>query len=246
MSTSTAAAVRPALVTGASRGLGRGIAIALAALGHPVIVNYLANAAAAQTTVATIVAAGGRALAIAADVAQQTEVARLVAEARAAFGPIAIAVNNAGIGPRKTIDEITLADFDAVMASNLRSSFMVTQAVVPDMRALGYGRLLFLSSTAARIGGIVSPAYAASKAGMEGLMHFYATHLLKDGITANAIAPALIETDMVAGIAPPAAASLPLGRFGRVEEVNLVAQMLVQCEYMTGQTIQVNAGRYHT
>lgn len=246
MKVDAAAASRPALVTGASRGLGRGIATALAELGHPVIVNYLANAAAAHTTVDAIVAAGGRAVAIAADVAQESEVARLVVEARAAFGPIAVLVNNAGIGPRKTIDEITLADFDAVLAANLRSSFMVTQALVPDMRALGYGRLLFLSSTAARIGGLVSPAYAASKAGMEGLMHFYATHLQKDGITANAIAPALIETEMVAGIAPPTAASMPLGRFGRVEEVNVVAQMLVQCEYMTGQTIQVNAGRYHT
>lgn len=241
----SAAAARPALVTGASRGLGRGIAIALAALGHPVVVNYRAQADAAQDTVATIVAAGGRACAIAADVSQHAEVARLVAAARAAFGPIAIAVNNAGIGPRRSIDDITLADFDAVIAANLRSSFMVTQAVVPDMRALGYGRLLFLSSTAARIGGIISPAYAASKAGMEGLMHFYATHLQKDGITANAIAPALIETDMVSGVVP-STASMPLGRFGRVEEVNIVAQMLVQCEYMTGQTIQVNAGRYHT
>lgn len=237
---------RPALVTGASRGLGRGIAIALAALGHPVVVNYRADAAAAAGTVATIVGAGGRAVAVAADVSQEGEVARLVKAARDAFGPVAILVNNAGIGPRKTIDEITFADFDDVIAANLRSSFMVTQAVVSDMRARKYGRLLFLSSTAARIGGIVSPAYAASKAGMEGLMHFYATHLLKDGITANAIAPALIETDMVAGIAPPAVASMPLGRFGRVEEVNVVAQMLVQCEYITGQTIQVNAGRYHT
>lgn len=239
-------ATRPVLVTGGSRGLGRAIAIALAAHGHPVVVNYQRRADAAAEVVDAIERAGGHALAVAADVGDPAGVEALFDAARDAFGPPAIVVNNAGIGPRATVDEITLAGFDDVIAANLRSAFMVTQAALPAMRAAQWGRLVFLSSTAARIGGIVSPAYAASKAGMEGLMHYYATHLLKDGITANAVAPALVATDMVAGIAPPPPAALPLGRFGRPEEVSAVVELLVACEYITGQTIQVNAGRYHT
>lgn len=237
---------RPALVTGASRGLGRAIAIALGEMGYPVIVNYLANQAAAQSVVTAITQGGGHALAIGADVSREPEVERLFVQAREAFGPPTIVVNNAGIGTHASVTEISPADFDSVIANNLRSAFLVTQAAVPDMMSADWGRLVFMSSTAARIGGIVSVAYAASKAGIEGLMHYYATHLLTYGITANAVAPALFETDMVAGMTLPPTAALPLGRLGRPEEIGLVVKTIVLCEYMTGQTIQVNAGRYHT
>jgi 3-oxoacyl-[acyl-carrier protein] reductase len=233
-----------ALVTGASRGIGRAVAVALAAAGADVAVNYRSREAAAATTCAEIERRGVRALAVQADVSQSPAVARMVAAVEQSLGPVDILVNNAGIVDAKPLAEITEADWDEVLAVNLKSAFLVTQQVLVGMRSRGWGRIIMLSSVAAQTGGITGPHYAASKAGMLGLTHSYARHLFKEGVTVNAIAPALIETDMVTGNLQASPAAIPLGRFGAPEEVASVAVMLAKNGYITGQTINVNGGWY--
>ncbi|HUL00730.1 MAG TPA: SDR family oxidoreductase, partial [Nitrospirota bacterium] len=139
------------------------------------------------------------------------------------------------------IDEVS---WDRVLNINLKSMFLVTQTVIPEMRSQGWGRIVNISSTAAQVGGIVGPHYAASKAGVIGLSHYYAQALAKDGITVNAVAPALIETDMLAGLSQARPDLIPLGRFGTVNEVSDTVIMIVQNGFITGQTINVNGGRY--
>lgn len=160
------------------------------------------------------------------------------------LGPASILVNNAGIARIQPLESITEQDWDEVVDTNLKSCFLVTQAVLPWMRARRHGRIINLTSIAAFTGGVIGPHYAASKAGMVGLTHSYANLLAKDGITVNAIAPALVETDMVtgAGIANPA--RVPVGRLGHVDEVSDIVVMLVQNGYITGQTIHVNGGLF--
>jgi 3-oxoacyl-[acyl-carrier protein] reductase len=160
------------------------------------------------------------------------------------LGPAEILVNNAGITRPQPLHEITEKDWDELLDTNLKSVFLVTQCVLPAMRACHWGRIINLSSVAAQTGGVVGPHYAASKAGIIGLTHSYATLLSKEGITVNAIAPALIYTEMVA-VNPKARADLiPVGRFGAVEEVAEIAVMLARNGYITGQTINVNGGWY--
>jgi 3-oxoacyl-[acyl-carrier protein] reductase len=129
---------------------------------------------------------------------------------------------------------------------NLKSCFLVTQAVLPGMRERRWGRIINVSSVAAQVGGVVGPHYAASKAGMHGLTHYYAAHLAGEGIRVNTIAPALIDTEMVRANLNASPAKIPVGRFGTVEEVAEVAVMLAANDYITGQTISVNGGWYLT
>ena len=229
---------RAALVTGASRGIGRAIALALAEAGADVVVNYLSRSREAEEVEARINQSGRRCVAIQADVSVASDVARLVAAA----GPIDILINNAGIARPQAIEEISERDWDDLIDVNLKSCFLVTQAVLPGMRARRWGRTVNLSSVAAQVGGVVGPHYAASKAGMLGLTRYYARHLAKEGIRVNAIAPALIETEMVTSNPNAQAGHIPVGRFGQVDEVAQVAVMLVRNGYMTGQTINVNGG----
>jgi 3-oxoacyl-[acyl-carrier protein] reductase len=232
-----------ALVTGASRGIGRAIAIALGEAGAAVAVNYRSRDAAAQETCEAIRRAGARALAVQADVSRAEAVARMHTAIEADLGPVDILVNNAGIVSAAPLAEITEADWDEMLAVNLKSAFLVTQQVVPGMRARGWGRIIMISSVAAQTGGITGPHYAASKAGLLGLTHSYARHLFTAGVTVNAIAPALIVSEMVTNIqAKPE--MIPIGRFGVPEEVAAVAVMLAQNGYLTGQTINVNGGWY--
>jgi 3-oxoacyl-[acyl-carrier protein] reductase len=235
---------RTALVTGGSRGIGRAIALALAQAGADVAVNYRANAAEAEQVCAAIAKLGRRTVKIAADVSAAGDVARLVTATEAALGPVEILVNNAGIAPPVGIEALTEELWDETIAVNLKSVFLVTQAVLPGMRQRRWGRIINISSTAAQIGGIVGPHYAASKAGIHGLTHGYASRLAKEGITANVIAPALIETDMVRALPAAAVDRIPVGRFGRPEEVAEIAVMLARNGYVTGQTINVNGGVY--
>ena len=230
-----------ALVTGGSRGIGAAIAIALAEAGAAVAVNYRKRAGDAEAVVAKIRDMGGRAIAIAADVSQSTRVASMVAEATSELGPIDILVNNAGIAIVRGIDDLTESDFDRVITVNLKSAFLCTQAVLPAMRARKWGRIVNISSGAARGGGTIGVHYNASKAGMEGLTRGYAARLVKEGITVNAVAPSLIETDMMRG-RPELASRIPLGRFGSPEEVANGVLMVLGNEYMTGQTIMLNGG----
>ena len=230
-----------ALVTGASRGIGAAIAIALAEAGAAVAVNYRERADDADAVVAGIKDMGGRAIAIAADVSQAASIARMVDHAASALGPIDILVNNAGIAIVRGIDDLTESDFDQTITVNLKSAFLCTQAVVPGMRAKKWGRILNISSGAARGAGAIGVHYNASKAGMEGLTRGYAARLVKEGITVNAVAPTLIETDMMRG-RPELAQRIPLGRFGTPEEVANAAVMVLGNDYMTGQTITLNGG----
>ena len=232
---------RVALVTGSSRGIGRAIAVALARAGADLAINYVADLADAQREVE---AAGRRCITVRADVGAVSEVARLVHTVEAQLGAIDILVNNAGIGRPQKIEEIAESDWDEVLRVNLKSCFLMTQAVLPGMRARRWGRIVNVSSVAAQVGGVVGPHYAASKAGMHGLTHFYAAHLAGEGITVNAIAPALIDTDMVRANPNATASRIPVGRFGEVEEVADVAVMLAGNAYITGQTINVNGGWY--
>jgi len=235
---------RIALVTGASRGIGRAIAVALARTGADVAVNYRSNESAAQEVCSQIRGMGRRALSVQWDVAGSSDVARMVEVVRRELGPITILVNNAGIGMVRTIKDITEKDWDEMLAVNLKGPFLVTQAVVPDMRVARWGRIIGLSSVAAQMGGVVGPHYAASKGGIVGLMHYYAAHLAKEGITANAIAPGPISTEMTAALPQLRPDLIPVGRFGTAEEVAEVAVMLARNGYITGQTINVNGGRY--
>ena len=235
-----------ALVTGGSRGIGAASAVALARAGCDVAVNYLRTADDAAAVVREIEALGRRAVSVQADVSREDDVARLVAATQQRFGSIDVLVNNAGINPAKPLAELTLADWRTTIDANLTSAFLVSQAVLPEMRQRRFGRLIFLSSVAAQTGGVIGPQYAASKAGMLGLMHSYANLLAKEGITANAIAPALIETEMVRNNPRAKPDLIPLGRFGKVDEVADIVVMLAGNGYMTGQTISPNGGWYMT
>lgn len=232
---------RFALVTGASRGIGAAVAIALAEAGAAVAVNYRERASEADAVVADITRKGGRAIAIAADVSQAGAVAKMVEQVTSALGGIDILVNNAGMAIVRGIDDLTEADFDQTIAVNLKSAFLCTQAVVPSMRAKRWGRIVNISSGAARGAGAIGVHYNASKAGMEGLTRGYAARLVKEGITVNSVAPSLIETDMMRGRSD-LARNIPLGRLGQPDEVAQAVLMVLGNDYMTGQTIVLNGG----
>jgi 3-oxoacyl-[acyl-carrier protein] reductase len=233
---------RVALVTGGSRGIGRAIAVSLAEAGASIAVNYRDKAAEARNVAETIRGAGGRAMAVGADVSQATEVAAMMAAVERELGPVDVLINNAGIGLVRTVDDLTEDDFDRTIAVNLKSVFLCTQAVVPGMRARKWGRIVNISSGAARGAGGVGPHYNASKAGMEGMTRGYAARLVKDGITVNAVAPSLIETDMVRSGVASSPARIPLGRFGTPEECAQAVLMVIGNAYMTGQTIALSGG----
>jgi 3-oxoacyl-[acyl-carrier protein] reductase len=158
------------------------------------------------------------------------------------LGPIDILVNNAGVGAMLGLD-LTEEDFDRTIAVNLKSAFLCIQAVLPGMRARRWGRIINISSIAARGAGAVSVAYNASKAGLEGLTRGYASRLAAEGVTVNSIAPALIDTEMAKPLAEAGFVSrVPVGRFGTSEEIAQIAMMLVGNAFMTGQTIGANGG----
>jgi 3-oxoacyl-[acyl-carrier protein] reductase len=235
---------RTALVTGASRGIGKAIAIALANAGAEVAVNYHSQAAAANVVCDQIRAAGRKSIPVQADVSKSAEVDRMVQSVEDNLGPIAILVNNAGIAKMLPPDQITEEIFEHFLRVNLTSVFLVTQRVLPNMRKAHWGRIINLSSIAAQQGGIIGPHYAASKAGILGLTRSYAAIFVKEGITANAIAPGLIDTDMAASVPKEARDKIPPDTVGSAEEVARIAVLLAQTKTITGQTFNINAGRY--
>ena len=188
---------RVALVTGASRGIGAAIALALAEAGAAVGVNYHQRATDAEAVAAKIRAQGGKALTVCADVSRREPVAAMIERLGGGLGPIDILVNNAGIGIVRGVDDLTEDVFDLTIAVNLKSAFLCTQVVLPAMRERKWGRIVNISSGAARGAGGIGAHYNASKAGVEGLTRGYAARLVKEGITVNAVAPSLIETDMM-------------------------------------------------
>ena len=235
---------RVALVTGGSRGIGRATALALAQAGADVAVNYRNSAGEAQQVCDLIARLGRRTVKVGADVSLAAEATRLVRAVEAALGPIGVLVNNAGVSEPVTLETLTEEVWDATIAANLKSVFLVTQAALPAMRRQRWGRIINISSTAAQTGGIVGPHYAASKAGIHGMTHGYAAWLAREGITANAVAPALIETDMIRGHQRATPDRIPIGRLGHPEEIAETVVLLARNGYITGQTINVNGGAY--
>lgn len=233
-----------ALITGASKGIGKSIARILAAAGAFVIVNYNTNKKKAEDVVEEISRTGGQAIALQADVSDAQAVAGLFKQIQEQVGSIDILVNNAGIARVQHHEDIHPQDWDEVLNINLTSAFLTIQAAVPGMKEKHYGRIINISSVAAQTGGVIGPHYAASKAGMLGLTHSYAAQLAAHGITVNAIAPALVDTDMVKDNNKATPNLLPVKRFGQPEEVADVALLLACNGYVSGQTINVNGGMY--
>jgi 3-oxoacyl-[acyl-carrier protein] reductase len=237
---------RTALVTGASRGIGKAIVLALAKAGCNVVVNYEKEHAAAQEVASAIRLMGRVCIMVQADVSVVSTAQRLISEAEGTFGFVDILVNNAGIAESKPIEDLLENDWDHVLRVNLKSAFLLTQLVLPNMKSRHWGRIINISSVAAQNGGAIGPHYAASKAGLIGLTHSYASLMIREGITVNAIAPALIDTDMVRNNPNASASHIPLGKFGEPDEIGRVAVLLAESDYMTGQTISVNGGWYMT
>jgi len=237
---------RIALVTGASRGLGKAMALALAEAGADVAVNYRAQAEAAEAVCQTIRATGRKCIAVQADVSLSADVDRLVSTTETQLGPVGILVNNAGIAKILPAEQVTEEIWNEFLRVNLTSVFLVSQRVLPGMRAARWGRLIHLSSIAAQYGGIVGPHYSATKAGILGLMRSYASQYAKEGITSNAIAPALVDTDMTAAVPKDYVSRIPVGHSGSPDDIGRLAVLLAQSSFITGQTINPNGGLYFT
>ncbi len=235
---------RVALITGGNRGIGRAVGLSLSEAGVDIAINYHNRESEAEQARSLVEKEGRRCVTVRADVSVATDVSRMVNAVERELGAITILVNNAGIARPQIREEITEEDWNQVMDINLKSVFLVTQAVLPSMRSRKWGRIINMSSAASQLGGIIGPHYAASKAGILGLTHFYASLLTGEGITVNAIAPAMIETEMIAGNPQARPERIPIGRFGTPEEVAEVVVMLTRNGYITGQTINVNGGLY--
>jgi 3-oxoacyl-[acyl-carrier protein] reductase len=233
-----------ALITGAGKGIGKCIAQVLAGAGATVIINYNNSRQSAEDLANEINRSNGRAVAIRADLSDANQVTSLFKQIQDEIGNVDILVNNAGIARPQTSESIQLDDWSEVLNINLTSAFLTIQAAVPSMKLNHYGRIINVSSVAAQTGGVIGPHYAASKAGMLGLTHSYASLLAEHGITVNAIAPALVDTDMIRDNDKISPDLLPVKRFGQPNEVADVALLLACNGYVSGQTINVNGGMY--
>ena len=241
---------RVALVTGASRGIGRAIALKLAALGARVTVNYRSGEAAADEVVEAITSAGGEARAFRADVSDEEAATSLVKSVVATYGQLDILVNNAGITRDNIMARMKADDFDAVLATNLRSCWLMCRAALRVMMRARYGRIVNISSVTALMGNAGQSNYAASKAGIIGMSKSLAREIASRGITVNVIAPGFIATDMTAelpeDLLDTARAHIPLGRIGQPSEVAAAVAFLAsdEAKYITGQTLNVDGGMY--
>ena len=245
MTTRTELRHRVALVTGASGGIGREIARRLAGRGAAVAAAYGSNGRDAEAVVAEITAAGGRAVAIGADLRDAAAPAELVGAVESTLGPVDVLVANAGTGRITPLEDVTADQFDETLAINLRAPFLLAQRTAPGMRERGFGRMLFTSSVAAFTGGIVGPHYASSKAGLHGLVHFLSSRLAPAGITVNAVAPALIEdTGVLPGSPDDLRRLVPVGRLGRPAEVADLALEMLSNGYLSNQVVSLDGGMH--
>jgi 3-oxoacyl-[acyl-carrier protein] reductase len=233
-----------ALVTGGNRGIGRAVTLALAEAGADVAIIYQSRGNEAEQVRSEVERYGRRCVIVRGNVSAAADVSRMIKFIEETLAPVTILVNNAGIARPQPLVEITEKDWDEIIDVNLKSAFLVTQAVLPAMLAGKWGRIINMSSVAAQTGGTIGPHYAASKAGILGLTHSYAGLLTKQGITVNAIAPGLIDTEMIVGITLARPELIPARRFGTTREVAEVAVMLARNGYISGQTINVNGGLY--
>ena len=238
-----------AVVTGASRGIGRACAIELARHGASVVVNYINNLEAAKSCVAEIEGVGAKAIVVQADVSDAEQAQRLIDEAIEAFGKIDILVNNAGINRDRTVARMSVEEWDEVVQTDLSSMFYCTRAVVAGMRERNYGRIINMSSIIGQMGNPGQANYAAAKAGMIAFTKTAAKELARNQITVNAICPGFVETEMVSALSDEIQENLksqiPLGRFGTVEEIAAVVRFLcVEGQWFTGQQLSPNGGQY--
>ncbi|MBQ0139258.1 MAG: 3-oxoacyl-[acyl-carrier-protein] reductase [Kurthia sp.] len=239
---------KTAIVTGASRGIGREIALQLASEGAKVIVNYSGSKEKAEAVVTEIVTAGGQAIAVQANVADADDVKSLVAATMDAFGSIDILVNNAGITRDNLIMRMKEEDFDAVINTNLKSVFLCTKAVSRQMMKQRTGSIINMASIVGVAGNAGQANYVASKAGVIGLTKTTAKEFAPRNIRVNAIAPGFIETEMTAALPEEVKASMltqiPLAKLGQAKEVAKVVAFLASddASYMTGQTLHVDGG----
>lgn len=237
-----------AIVTGGGSGIGRACSIRLAQDGAAIAVWDL-NAAGAEETVEAIMQAGGRAIACVGDASAPDEIARGVARTRAELGPVGILVNNAAISIFCPFQDVTAELLDRTLAVNLRGPFLLTQAILPDMLAAAWGRIINISSSSAQAGSVNLTHYGASKGGIVGLTKTLAIELAATGVTVNHVPPGFIDTPMLRG-APldveATSAASPMKRAGRPEDMAGAVAYLASEEagYVTGQTLSVNGGRY--
>jgi 3-oxoacyl-(acyl-carrier-protein) reductase len=238
------------LVTGASRGIGRATALALAKQGFAVAVNYQASRDQAEEVCSAIRAIGGQSMAVQANVIYEDEVIRMVETIRDKLGPPSILINNAGITRDKSFIKMTRLMWEEVLGVNLTGPFTVTQVLLPGMIEQGWGRIINLASIVGLVGNFGQANYAVTKGGIISFTMTLARELARKGITVNAVAPGYIETDMMKDV-PPATieqvkAMTPMGRLGTPEEVaDTIAFLASPCaSYITGQVISVNGGMH--
>ena len=236
-----------AIVTGASRGIGRAAALALAAEGATVIVNYASSASAAEQVVAEILAMGSQAVAIQADVGQSDQVDSLFAAVMEQYGRVDLLVNNAGITRDTLLLRMKLEDWQAVIDLNLTGVFLCTRAASKIMLKQRSGRVINITSVVGEIGNAGQANYSAAKAGVIGFTKTIAKELASRGITVNAVAPGFIATDMTADlkVGEEVLKLIPLGRYGQPEEVAGVIRFLAAdaaAAYITGQVINIDGG----
>jgi NAD(P)-dependent dehydrogenase (short-subunit alcohol dehydrogenase family) len=240
---------RVALVTGASRGIGRAIALEIARHGAAVAVNYLSSQEMAESAVAEIETQGGRAVAFRADVADAAQCQRLMDETEAALGPIDILVNNAGIVRPRMVHRMSNEEWDAVLAANLDSVFYLSGPIMRGMRERRYGHVINIASVLGQQAGIGAANYSAAKAGLIALTRAAALEMAPFHVTVNAVCPGWIMTGLNATLEPEQRDELlkkiPLGRFGEPEDVaRMVRFLLVEGDWITGQQLNVNGGEY--
>lgn len=239
---------RTAMVTGASRGIGKAIALQLAKLGAAVVVNYNSSPAAAEEVVAEIIGAGGKAIAVQANVSDEAQVEALFKAAIEAFGKVDILVNNAGVTRDNLIIRMKAEDFDTVIDTNLKSAWLCCKAAIGVMMRKRYGRIINISSVSGVIGQSGQTNYSASKAGLLGLTKSLAREYANRGITVNAVAPGFVLTDLTKDLPEDLVKQLntviPVGRWGSVEEIAHATAFLAADEaaYITGQVINVDGG----
>ncbi|MBF2036427.1 MAG: 3-oxoacyl-[acyl-carrier-protein] reductase [Leptolyngbyaceae cyanobacterium T60_A2020_046] len=236
-----------AIVTGASRGIGRATAIAVAAEGANVVVNYARSSTAADEVVAEIAAAGGSAIAVQADVSQAEQVDALIKATMEKWGRIDVLVNNAGITRDTLLLRMKLEDWQAVMDLNLTGVFLCTRAVSKVMLKQRSGRIINIASVAGLMGNPGQANYSAAKAGVVGFTKTVAKELASRGVTVNAVAPGFIQTDMTEGLpnTEDILKLIPLGRYGQPEEVAGAICFLASdpaAAYITGQTLTIDGG----